>query len=92
MIAAFRNWLHQRALTRAVATCADIAGASDLAAHRGDHAAARYFEAELQLALNRLRALRGHPNPGRYCCDGNCSQGRRCVLHSLPNPPRKVTT
>lgn len=94
MIAAFRNWLHQRALAQAETTCTDIAGAVALATLRGDQAAARYFEAELQLANNRLRALRGEPNPGRYCCDQCCEQQGRfsCACELLPPHPRKATT
>ena len=94
MIAAFRTWLHQRALARAEATRDDIAQAALLAAFQGDHAAARYFEAELKLASNRVDALRGNPNPGRYCCDQHCEhQGRRnCACELLPPLPRKATT
>ena len=94
MITAFREWLRKRALARAAATCDEIAGAALLAAMRGDFAAARYFEAELRMANNRRDALRGHPDPGRYCCDQRCEkQGRRnCACELLPPLPRKATT
>lgn len=86
MITLIRNWLHQRALKQAEQACREIGYASIAALFKGDIDAARYFDAELKLAKNKLAAIKGHPNPGRYCCDHRCErQGRaNCACDSLP--------
>lgn len=92
MIAAIRNWFRERALTKAQEACDEILYAALMARINDDHAAARYFEAELVLAKNRVAALLGDPNPGRYCCDQRCEkQGwHNCACESLPPVPRKA--
>lgn len=88
MIAYVMNRMRERALRKAHEACEAIAHAALVARILEDHGAARYFEAELQLANAKRDALLGKPNPGRYCCDHKCErQGRiNCACNTLPRP------
>lgn len=66
-----------------------------MSAHCGDYFDVKYDVAgeisELEFAISKLQVALGEKPPPtlrmRYCCDGDCDQGRRCPAVKVP---RKV--
>jgi hypothetical protein len=92
MFSRIREHFRRQALARVKDTIQQLAFAICAANAMNDHAAARYFEAELEMARARRADLLGVANPGRYCCDQRCErQGREaCARELLPPLPRTV--